>query len=152
MMPDELALQKTLKPHLSGLLPIYWWRMPALVPLYLIMTSSTKSCSNLVSVTWNSSMSSCFQILLVPLCWSEGELEPGVSSGSFKETVFRVRFPFLLLHGSFSSGQRRTTPPTEPGFSQGFFSILSPFCLACLVGDISFPAISSTWLHRYYLN
>ncbi len=66
-------------------------------------------------------MSSCFQILLVPLCWSEGELEPGVSSGSFKETVFRVRFPFLLLHGSFSSGQRRTTPPTEPGFSQGFF-------------------------------
>ncbi len=40
----------------------------------------------------------------------------------------------------------------------------SPFChrwsfgslpllpLACLVGDTSFPAISSTWLHRYYLN
>ncbi len=25
-----------------------------------------------------------------------------------------------------SSGQRRTGPPTEPGFSQGFFSILSP--------------------------
>ena len=24
-----------------------------------------------------------------------------------------------------SSGQRRTDPPTEPGFSQGFFSILS---------------------------
>ncbi len=24
-----------------------------------------------------------------------------------------------------SSGQRRTGPPTEPGFSQGFFSILS---------------------------
>ncbi len=24
--------------------------------------------------------------------------------------------------------------------------------LACLVGDTSFPAISSTWLHRYYLN
>ncbi len=33
-------------------------------------------------------------------------------------------------------------PPTEPGFSQGFFSILSP--LACLVGESSFPAISST--------
>ncbi len=43
-----------------------------------------------------------------------------------------------------SSGQRRNGPPTEPGFSQGFFS---PFChqwsfgslplspLACLVGD-----------------
>ncbi len=43
-----------------------------------------------------------------------------------------------------SSGQRRTGPPTEPGFSQGFFS---PFChrwssgsltlspLACLVED-----------------
>ncbi len=28
--------------------------------------------------------------------------------------------------------------------------LLSP--LACLVGDISFPAISPTWLHRYYLN
>ncbi len=27
---------------------------------------------------------------------------------------------------------------------------LSP--LACLVGDTSFPAISPTWLHRYYLN
>ena len=25
-----------------------------------------------------------------------------------------------------SSGQRRTGPQTEPGFSQGFFSILSP--------------------------
>ncbi len=25
-----------------------------------------------------------------------------------------------------SSGQRKTGPPTEPGFSQGFFSILSP--------------------------
>ena len=25
-----------------------------------------------------------------------------------------------------SSVQRRTGPPTEPGFSQGFFSILSP--------------------------
>ncbi len=52
-----------------------------------------------------------------------------------------------------SSGQRRNGPPTEPGFSQGFFS---PFChqwsfgslplspLACLVEDTSFPAISST--------
>ncbi len=25
-----------------------------------------------------------------------------------------------------SSGQRRNAPPTEPGFSQGFFSVLSP--------------------------
>ncbi len=59
-----------------------------------------------------------------------------------------------------SSGRRGTGPPTEPGFSQGF----SPFChrwsfhslplspLACSVGDTSFPAQSSTWLHRYYLN
>jgi len=35
-----------------------------------------------------------------------------------------------LLHPGIellvSSGQRRTGPPTEPGFSQGFFSILSP--------------------------
>ncbi len=42
--------------------------------------------------------------------------------------------------------------------------VYSPFChrwsfrslplspLACLVGDTSFPAKSSTWLHRYYLN
>ncbi len=42
--------------------------------------------------------------------------------------------------------------------------VFSPFChrwsfgplplspLACLVGDTSFPAISLTWLHRYYLN
>ncbi len=59
-----------------------------------------------------------------------------------------------------SSGWRGTGPPTEPGFSQGFFSILSPMSfrslplspLACLVGDTSFPAQSSTWLHRYYLN
>ncbi len=60
-----------------------------------------------------------------------------------------------------SSGRRRTGPLTEPGFSQVFFlrSVtdggfgslpLSP--LACLVGDTSFPAISSSWLHRYYLN
>ncbi len=28
--------------------------------------------------------------------------------------------------------------------------LLSP--LTCLVGDTSFPAISLTWLHRYYLN
>ncbi len=67
----------------------------------------------------------------------------------------------LLEQTTGSSGQRGTSPPTEPGFSQGFFS---PFChrwsfsslplspLACLVGDTSFPAISPTWLHRYYLN
>ncbi len=42
--------------------------------------------------------------------------------------------------------------------------VFSPFChrwsfrslplspLACSVGDTSFPAQSSTWLHRYYLN
>ncbi len=52
-----------------------------------------------------------------------------------------------------SSGQRATGPPTEPGFSQGFFSLFChrwsfgslPFSpLACLVGDTSFPAISLT--------
>ncbi len=59
------------------------------------------------------------------------------------------------------SGQKGTGPPTEPGFSPIFFS---PFChrlsfgslplspLACLVGDTSFPAISSNSLLRYYLN
>ncbi len=52
-------------------------------------------------------------------------------------------------------------PPDWAWFLPRFFS---PFChrwrfgslplspLACLVGDTSFPAISSTWLHRYYLN
>ncbi len=58
------------------------------------------------------------------------------------------------------SGRRGTGPPTEPGFFQGFFSIMSPWSfgslplspLACLVGDTSFPAISSSSLHRYYLN
>ncbi len=56
-----------------------------------------------------------------------------------------------------SSGQRRNGPPTEPGFSQGFFlrsvtnGVLVPLPLsplACLVGDTSFPAISSTWLKQ----
>ncbi len=52
-------------------------------------------------------------------------------------------------------------PPDWAWFLPRFFS---PFChrwsfgslplspLACLVGDTSFPAISPTWLHRYYLN
>ncbi len=51
--------------------------------------------------------------------------------------------------------------PDWAWFLPRFFS---PFCyrwsfgslplspLACLVGDTSFPAISLTWLHRYYLN
>ncbi len=50
------------------------------------------------------------------------------------------------------SGRRGTGPPTEPGFSQGFFSILSPMEFWFLATDTSFPAISSTSLHRYYLN
>ncbi len=60
-----------------------------------------------------------------------------------------------------SSGQRGTGPPDWAWFLPRFFS---PFChrrsfgslpfspLACSVGDTSFPAISPTWLHRYYLN
>ncbi len=32
------------------------------------------------------------------------------------------------------------------------FGSLPEATLACLVGDSSFPAMSSTWLHRYYLN
>ncbi len=59
-----------------------------------------------------------------------------------------------------SSGRRGTGPPTEPGFSQGFFSILSPmefsFLAAVASGLLSWGHfISSTiidWLHRYYLN
>ncbi len=58
-----------------------------------------------------------------------------------------------------SSGQWRTGPPTEPGFSQGFFlhSVTDGLCslplspMVSLVGNTSFPAISPTWLHKYYL-
>ncbi len=62
-----------------------------------------------------------------------------------------------------SSGQRRTAPP-PPRLSLVSPKVFSPFChrwsfgslpltpLACSVGDTSFPAISMTWLHRYYLN
>ncbi len=60
-----------------------------------------------------------------------------------------------------SSGRRGTAPPHLSLVSPKVFS---PFChrwsfrslplspLACSVGDTSFPAQSSTWLHRYYLN
>ncbi len=69
-----------------------------------------------------------------------------------------------LLHleqSTGSSGQRGTAPTRLSLVSPKVFS---PFChrwsfgslplspLACLVGDISFPAISPAWLHRYYLN
>ncbi len=59
------------------------------------------------------------------------------------------------------SGQRGKGPPDWAWFLPRFFS---PFChrwsfgslslspLASLVGDTSFPSISPTWLHRYYLN
>ncbi len=51
-----------------------------------------------------------------------------------------------------------------PNWAWNLPRFFSPFChrwsfgslplspLACLVGDTSFPAISPTWLHRYYLN
>ncbi len=62
----------------------------------------------------------------------------------------------LLVH----LAGRGTAPPTEPGFSQGFFSVLSPmefwFLAAVASGLLSLghfiPATSPTWLHRYYLN
>ncbi len=53
---------------------------------------------------------------------------------------------------------------TGPRLSLVSPKVFSPFChrwsfrslplspLACSVGDTSFPAQSSTWLHRYYLN
>ena len=59
-----------------------------------------------------------------------------------------------------SSGQRRT----GPRLSLVSPKVFSPFChrwsfgslpqspLACLVGNTYYPAISLTWLHRYYLN
>ncbi len=60
-----------------------------------------------------------------------------------------------------SSGRRGTGPPTEPGFSQGFFSILSPmefsFLAAVASGLLSWGHfISSTIIDLiaqiYYLN
>ncbi len=95
---------------------------------------------------------------------------PAICSSQWRGIIYMARWntpgsPYDLTllqleQTTGSSGQRGTGPPTEPGFSQGFFS---PFChrwsfgslplspLACLVGDTSFPAISPTWLHRYYL-
>ncbi len=61
------------------------------------------------------------------------------------------------------SGRRGTAPP-PPRLSLVSPKVFSPFChrwsfdslplspLACLVGETSFPAISSTLLHWYYLN
>ncbi len=47
-----------------------------------------------------------------------------------------------------SSGQRKTGPPTEPGFSQGFFSILSPmefwFLAAVASGMLSWGILISS--------
>ncbi len=47
-----------------------------------------------------------------------------------------------------SSGQRRTGSPTEPGFSQGFFSILSPmefwFLAAVISGLLSLGHLISS--------
>ncbi len=63
----------------------------------------------------------------------------------------------LQLEQTTDSSGRRGTGLVSP-------KVFSPFChrysfrslplspLACLVGDTSFPAQSSTWLHRYYLN
>ncbi len=58
-----------------------------------------------------------------------------------------------------SSGRRGTGPPTEPGFSQGFFSILSPmefsFLATVASGLLSWGHFISRTiidLHRYYLN
>ena len=53
-----------------------------------------------------------------------------------------------------SSGQRRTCPPTEPDFSQGFFSILSPmefwFLAAVASGLLSWGHLISSDI--VYLN
>ncbi len=67
----------------------------------------------------------------------------------------------LQLEQTTDSSGRRGTAPRLSLVSPKVFS---PFChrwsfrslplspLACSVGDTSFPAQSSTWLHRYYLN
>ncbi len=59
---------------------------------------------------------------------------------------------------------RLTGGELDPRLSLVSPKVFSPFChrwsfrslplspLACLVGESTFPAISSTWLHRYYLN
>ncbi len=67
----------------------------------------------------------------------------------------------LQLEQTTDSSGRRGTGPWLSLVSPKVFS---PFChrwsfrslplspLACSVGESSFPATSSTWLHRYYLN
>ncbi len=74
-------------------------------------------------------------------------------------TTFKM---FLLLW----EHKRRHFEKCFSVFYNGLVSpkVFSPFChrwsfrslplspLACSVGDTSFPAQSSTWLHRYYLN
>ncbi len=50
-----------------------------------------------------------------------------------------------------------STPETAPTWEPSDYTLELYFTLpllpqACLVGESSFPAISSTWLHRYYLN
>ncbi len=77
----------------------------------------------------------------------------------FKFVVFIILLQLEQTAGS--SVQRRTG---NPGLSLVSPKVFSLFChrwsfgslplspLACLVWDTSFPAILSTWLHRYYLN
>ncbi len=45
--------------------------------------------------------------------------------GNLKWTTYTLTL-LQLEQTTDSSGRRRTGPPTKPGFSQGFFSILSP--------------------------
>ncbi len=43
------------------------------------------------------------------------------------------------------------SPFTFPGIAEKIIIVLDLAEMACLVGDTSFPAKSSTSLHRYYL-
>ncbi len=55
---------------------------------------------------------------------------------------------FVIVGGQLLEPESRTGPPTEPGFSQGFFSILSPmefwFLAAVASGMLSWGHLISS--------
>lgn len=98
--------------------------------------------SNLESGTLNSSVSSCFQILLVLLCGPEGELEPRAYFIPSKETVFKVCLPFLLF---LRGGCVDNLLVEGDSFSSGDSEELSLVPTAC-VGRYSGSSIGSSSL------
>ncbi len=79
-----------------------------------------------------------------------------------------IRFQYTIVSKCRIEFETALTAADSPYQGKGWRKVqigsFSPFChrwsfgslplspLACLVGDTSFPAISSTWLNRNYLN